>query len=254
MRIGLLGKKVGMAQIFDDAGSQIPVSIVEVGPCYVTAIRSQEQDGYTAVQLGFDEGKIKSFNRAELGHFKKANVKPQRFVEEIRTESTEGLQVGATLHADNFQEGDFVDVIGVSIGKGFQGVVKRHGFSGGEASHGAKFGREAGSTGQSAYPSRVIKGVSMAGQMGNEKVTVQNLKIVKVDVENNLLLIKGAVPGVERGYLVVKSSLKRGKKEAWKIVQKETSKEKKGAEKDPQEKPAEEQAKEKQSESTSPKK
>jgi len=216
--IGLLGKKVGMTQIFDDQGRQVPVTVLEVGPCYVTELRVPKKHGYSGVQLAYGTAKEKSFNKPDLGQLKKANVPPLKFVREIRTEQVEGLQVGQKIGVDNFEVGDFVDVEGISIGKGFQGVVKRHHFKGGASkSHGSMFGRVPGSIGASSFPSRVVKGMRAAGHMGNERVTIQNLKVVKVDASNNLLVVKGAVPGVETGYLVVKEALKRGARRKWKV-------------------------------------
>lgn len=214
--LGLLGKKVGMTQVFDEEGRQVPVTVLEVGPCYVTALRTEEKDGYKAVQLGFDTIKEKKLTKPKIGHLRKAKVKPLRFLHEIRSNS-DGLEVGAELNVDNFSEVGFVDVSGVSIGRGFQGVVKRHNFSGGEKAHGTKFGREPGSTGMSAYPSRVIKGMKFPGQMGNKKVTSRYLKVIKVDLENNLLVVKGNVPGVEGKYLVIKTALKEKKEHSWKV-------------------------------------
>lgn len=222
--IGLLGKKLGMSQVFDKDGRQVPVTVIQAGPCYVTALRTQEKDGYKAVQLAFDETKEKRKSKPELGQFAKAKVKPMRFVREIRTENLEGLQLGTQLGADSFEPGDYVDVRGISIGRGFQGVVKRYHFRAGEKAHGTKMGREPGSIGASAFPSRVIKGKKLPGQMGNEAVTVQYLQIVNVDKENNLLVIKGAVPGHDNAYVVIKSALKRKKENKWKIAASEKTK------------------------------
>ncbi len=216
--IGLLGKKLGMSQIFDDQGRQVPVTVLEVGPCHVTDIRNIEKNGYVAVQLAFGAAKEKRTSKAELGHLKKANAPALRFIREIRTEEVEGLQVGQKVGAANFEAGDFVDVEGTSIGKGFQGVVKRHKFKGAlTMSHGDMSGRRPGSIGASSFPSRVVKGMRAAGHMGSEQVTTQNLKVVKVDSSNNLLLIKGTVPGKEGGFLVVRTSLKRGVRRKWKV-------------------------------------
>ncbi len=216
--IGLLGKKIGMTQVFDDQGRQVPVTVLEVGPCYVTELRVPEKHGYSAVQLAYGEAKEKHLNKAKLGHLKRANVSALKFIREIQTGDLEGLQIGQKVGVDNFEAGDFVDVEGVSIGKGFQGVVKRHHFKGSASkSHGSMFGRVPGSIGASSFPSRVVKGMRAAGHMGNERVTVQNLKVVKVDPANNLLIVKGAVPGFEGGRLVVKSALKRGARRKWKV-------------------------------------
>jgi large subunit ribosomal protein L3 len=216
--IGLLGKKLGMTQYFDDNGRQVPVTVIEVGPCKVTDIRTAEKNGYTGVQIAYGDAKVKRVNKARQGQFKKAGVEPKRYVREIRTKELEGLKVGAELRVDNFEAGDFVDVIGVSIGRGFQGTVKRHHFKGAlTMGHGDMQAREPGSIGASSFPSRVVKGMRMSGHMGDSPVTIQNLKVVGVDGENNLLLIKGSVPGAEGGCLIVKSSLKRGKPRKWKV-------------------------------------
>lgn len=228
MTIGLLGKKVGMTQKFDSEGRQIGLTLVEAGPCSVVGLRTIEKDGYVAVQLGFRKAKEKRLRKSEVGLFKKAKVAPTKYVREIRTEEVEGLRVGTQVAVDNFEIGDFVDVEGISIGKGFQGVVKRHKFKAGEKAHGSKFGREAGSTGASAFPSRVVKGKKNAGHMGNERITTQNLKVIEVDKENNLLALKGAVPGTEAEdqYLIIRIARKRGTARKWKVVESETKPEK----------------------------
>lgn len=215
--IGLLGKKVGMTRLFDEEGRQVPVTLIQAGPCVVLRVKTKEKDGYDAVQLGFGEKKESRTHRPLLGQFKKAGVSPKGFVREIRTNELEGLAVGRELGVDQFEVGEYVDVEGVSIGKGFQGVVKRHHFRGGPKSHGSMFGRVAGSIGASSFPSRVVKGMRMPGQMGNQQVTVQNLKVVKVDLENQLLVIRGAVPGTEAGCLVIRTALKRGKAKKWNL-------------------------------------
>ncbi len=216
--IGLLGKKVGMTQIFDDQGHQVPVTVLEVGPCYVTGVHSKEKNGYTSVQLAYGNVREKRLNKAKLGHLKKAKAPSLRFMKEIRTETLEGLEVGQQLRVDNFEAGDFVDIEGTSVGRGFQGVVKRHHFKGGASkSHGSMFGRVPGSIGASSFPSRVVKGMKAAGQMGNARVRIQNLKVVKVDAEHNLLVVKGSVPGIEGGYLFVRTSLKRSAPRKWKV-------------------------------------
>lgn len=215
--IGLLGKKVGMTQLFDEEGRQISVTVVEVGPCKVTSIRTKEKDGYSAVQLGFDPAK-KNISKPLQGQFKKSGIAPVKYMREIRTEDIENLKIGTELLADNFQAGDWVDVEGISIGKGFQGVVKRHHFKGGYKAHGTKMGREPGSIGASAFPSRVIKGLRMPGHLGNHRVTTQNLKVMKVDAKNHLLAIQGAVPGVEGSYVVIRSALKKGASQKWKVT------------------------------------
>lgn len=226
--IGLLGKKIGMTQVFDDQGRQVPVTVLQVGPCHITDLRNADKNGYTAVQLAFDSVKEKRLNRAKLGHLKRSNAGALKFIREIRTREVDGLQVGGRVAVDNFQAGDFVDIEGTSIGKGFQGVVKRHHFKGSASkSHGSMFGRVPGSIGASSFPSRVVKGMRAAGHMGHEQVTAQNLKVVKVDSENNLLVVRGSVPGVEGGYLVVRAALRRGSKRKWKVqgIHEESAKE-----------------------------
>lgn len=222
--IGLLGKKLGMTQIFDEEGKQVPVTLIEVGPCHITEIRSKEKHGYNAVQIAFGEAKTKRTNKAKMGHLAKAGAPALRLIREIRTDELEGLEVGGKLGVDNFEVGDFLDLEGVSIGRGFQGVVKRHHFKGDASmSHGSMFGRVPGSIGASSFPSRVMKGMRAAGHMGNANVTLQNIKVVKVDGENNVIALKGSVPGFETSYLMLKMSLKRGKKRKWKVLGTKTS-------------------------------
>lgn len=218
--IGLLGRKVGMTQLFDPQGRAVPVTVLEVGPCVVTQIRTRDKHGYNAVQIGFGEKREKRFTKPVLGFFKKSGVPPKRFLREIRTDAIEGLSVGQELKVNHFEAGEYVDVEGISIGKGFQGVVKRHHFIGGPKTHGSMFGRVAGSIGASSFPSRVVKGMRMPGRMGNQRVTVQNLRVVQVDAENNLLVLEGAVPGTEDGCVVVRSALKRNKDQSWKLEKK----------------------------------
>ncbi len=204
--LGIIGKKVGMTSIYDENGKNIPVTVILAGPNYVTQVRTEEVDGYDAVQLGFDDKKEKNTPKALRGHFEKAGVSPKRKVVEFRDFEKE-VKLGDELTvADVFQEGEFVDISGVSKGKGFQGVVKRHGFGGvGQATHGQHNRlRAPGSIGASSDPSRVFKGMRMAGHMGHEKVTVQNLKVMKVIPEKNLLIVKGSVPGHKNAYLIIK--------------------------------------------------
>lgn len=206
---GILAKKIGMTQIFED-GKLIPVTVVEAGPNFVLQKKTAEHDGYTAIQLGFDEKKEKNTTKPILGIFKKAGVKPQRFVKELRVETVEGYELGQEIKVDVLADVEFVDVVGTSKGKGTAGVMKRHGFSGNRASHGvSRNHRLGGSIGMSSFPGKVLKGMKMAGRHGNATVTVQNLKVVKVDAENNLILLKGAVPGAKNGYLVIKSAVKK---------------------------------------------
>ncbi|WP_158962475.1 50S ribosomal protein L3 [Myroides fluvii] len=201
---GLIGKKIGMTSIFDENGKNIPCTVIEVGPCVVTQVRTNEVDGYEALQLGFDDKTEKHATKAELGHFKKAGTSAKRKVVEIKEFQGEH-KLGDVITVDLFLEGEFVDVQGVSKGKGFQGVVKRHGFGGvGQVTHGQKNRlRAPGSVGASSYPSRVFKGMRMAGRMGGENVTVQNLRVLKVVADKNLLVVKGAIPGHKNSYVII---------------------------------------------------
>jgi large subunit ribosomal protein L3 len=202
--IGLLGRKVGMTQFFDERGEAIPVTIIEAGPCTVTELRSAQRDGYTAVQLGFGTNKESRFTRPALGQFKKRNLPPLRHLREFRVESIEGLAVGQSLDVSIFEKGRRVDIQGVTKGRGFAGVVKRYGFSAGHASHGPTAGKQPGSIGASAYPSRVVKGKRLPGHMGNVNLTIKNLEVVAIDPEQNMLMVRGAVPGPTNGLVVVK--------------------------------------------------
>ena len=200
---GIIGKKLGMTQLFDEAGNRIPVTVVEAGPCIVTQVRTPDADGYMAVQLAFEDCKDKQLTKAELGHLKKAGLKHgKRHLAEIRDMA--GLAVGDTVTVEAFEDGQSVTVTGVSKGKGFQGTVKRHNFGRGPETHGSHNVRQPGSIGASAYPSRVFKGIRMSGHMGARQVTQLGLKIVARDPENNLLLIKGAVPGARDSVVIVK--------------------------------------------------
>lgn len=201
---GLIGKKIGMTSIFDENGKNIPCTVIELGPNVVTQVRTIEVDGYEALQLGFDDKTEKHATKAELGHFKKAGTSAKRKVVEIKEFAGE-YKLGDVITADLFNEGEFVDVQGISKGKGFQGVVKRHGFGGvGQVTHGQKNRlRAPGSVGASSYPSRVFKGMRMAGRMGGVNVTVQNLRVLKVVADKNLLVVKGAIPGHKNSYVIV---------------------------------------------------
>ena len=201
---GLIGKKVGMTSIFDENGKNIPRTIIEAGPCVVTQVRTKEVDGYDALQLGFDDKAEKRATKAELGHFKKAGTSVKKKVVEFQG-FEDNYKLGDTITVDFFTEGEFVDITGVSKGKGFQGVVRRHGFGGvGQTTHGQHNRlRAPGSVGASSYPSRVFKGMRMAGRMGAEKVTVQNLKVLKVVAEKNLLVVKGCIPGHKNAYVTI---------------------------------------------------
>ncbi len=198
-----------MTQIFDDRGEVIPVTVIEAGPCYITQKKTLENDGYTAVQLGFEEVKPARINKPELGHLAKSHVPSLRYLREFRVEDHSDLSEGQKLDASVFEVGDLVDVIGVSKGKGFAGVVKRHHFSGGPRTHGQSDRlRAPGAIGAGSTPGRIIKGLRMAGRMGNDRVTVQNLEIALVDPERNLLAVKGAVPGARDGLLIIRQARK----------------------------------------------
>ena len=201
---GLIGKKIGMTSIFDANGKNMPCTVLEVGPCVVTQVRTEEVDGYSALQLGFDDKTEKSATKADLGHAKKAGTSVKRKVAEFRGFDEE-YKLGDSITVDHFAEGEFVDVSGTSKGKGFQGVVKRHGFAGvGQATHGQHNRlRAPGSIGAASYPARVFKGMKMAGRMGTDTVKVQNLRVLKVVTEKNLLVIKGCVPGPKNAYLII---------------------------------------------------
>jgi len=201
---GLIGKKIGMTSIFDENGKNIPCTVIEAGPCVVTQVRTVELDGYSALQLGFDDKAEKRANKSETGHFKKAGSSPKKKVIEFRDFDGE-FKLGDLVNVDVFSEGEFVDVVGTSKGKGFQGVVKRHGFRGvGQATHGQHNRlRAPGSIGAASYPARVFKGMKMAGRMGTDRVTVQNLKVLKVVADKNLIVIKGCVPGHKNAYVTI---------------------------------------------------
>jgi len=200
----LLGKKVGMTQIFDEAGTLVPVTVLQVGPCSVVQVKCDEEGACRAVQIGFGQRKRKNTPKPLLGHFEKAGVEPMSILSDVEPEKDAELAAGQTLGAEVFNETPLVDVIGTSKGRGFAGVVRRHGFRGGPATHGSKTHRHAGSIGPGTDPARVIKGRRMAGHMGAERVTVRNLQVVRVDTERNLLLLKGAVPGSKGAYVLVR--------------------------------------------------
>jgi large subunit ribosomal protein L3 len=202
---GIVGKKIGMSRIFNQEGQAIPVTVIEAGPCPVVQVKTEEKEGYNAIQLGFGEKRKNLFTLPVLGHFSKAKVEPRRMLKEIRTNQVEGTTVGQELKVDIFVVGEKVNVTGVSKGLGFQGTVRRHKFRGGPKTHGQSDRERApGSVGASSYPSRTYKGQRMAGRMGGEKVTIRNLEVAGVDVEKNLLLIKGAVPGKKNSYLTIR--------------------------------------------------
>ena len=205
---GLLGTKLGMTQIFDENARVVPVTVIQAGPCMVAQVKSPERDGYAAVQLAFGDVKAKRVGKPRAGHFAKAGVEPRRHLVELRTADAGEYTLGQELKADVFAPGDRLDVVGVSKGKGFAGVMKRHGFKGLGASHGTeRKHRSPGSVGACATPSRVFKGMRMAGHMGHERVTVLNLEVAKIDPERNLLLVRGAVPGPKRGLVMIRSAI-----------------------------------------------
>ncbi|MEN3331626.1 MAG: large subunit ribosomal protein [Blastocatellia bacterium] len=205
---GIIGKKLGMTQLFADDGSVTPVTVIKAGPCIVVQKKTVNSDGYDAVQLGLVEEKApRKVNKPTEGHFKRAGVPPTRVLREVRVQASEdGTNVGDKVLVDIFNEDDLVEIIGRSKGRGFAGFMKRHGFHGGRATHGSMFHRAPGGIGASAYPSRVIKGTKMAGHMGNERKTIKNLRVVAVDTDNNLLMIHGAVPGPNGSYVLIKKA------------------------------------------------
>ena len=206
--IGLLGKKVGMTQLYKDNGRLVPVTVIEAGPCSVLYIKKKDTDGYEAVQLGFDDKREKLVNSPDMGRFKKAGVTPKKFVKELKLTEMDKYKVGDAIDVDIFAAGDFVDVTGKSVGKGFQGGVKRWSWSGGPSGHGSMFHRVVGSIESGPRLTRVTKGHHMPGHMGNKNITIADLEVVKVDKERHLLVIKGSVPGADNGYLVIKESAK----------------------------------------------
>lgn len=222
MRVTLLGKKIGMTQIFTETGVRVPITVIEVPEAVVTQIKSKASEGYSALQLGCGQIKEQRVRKAQGGLFKKANVSNQARLYELRLESdAQGIEVGDVLSVDNFEVGDMVDVTATSIGKGFQGAMKRHNFKGAKTfSHGDMSRRRTGSIGGSAFPSRVLKGMLGPGHMGSDTVTVQNVKVMVVDVENNLLGIRGAVPGFDTSKVTIRTSLKKGAQRELKIKKK----------------------------------
>ena len=208
MKKALIGKKVGMTQIFDENGTVIPVTVIEAGPCVVAQVKTIENDGYEAVQLGFGEVKENKLNKPVKGHFAKANVTAKKHLREFRLDSIEGIKVGDKLKADVFVAGDKIDVQGTSKGKGFQGVIKRHGQSRGPMGHGSMYHRRPGSMGSTSTPGRVFKGKRLPGHMGANTITIQNLEVVAVDLDKNVILVKGSVPGVNGAILKIRQSVK----------------------------------------------
>jgi large subunit ribosomal protein L3 len=209
MKKGLIGRKLGMTQVFAEDGAAVPVTVIEVEPSVIIQKKTKETDGYDALQLGYGRVKQKAVTKPLQGHFNKADKGYFRVLREVRNDGTEEGTVGEELRVDLFAAGDYVDVTGISKGKGFAGAVKRHGFGGGRATHGSMFHRAPGSIGASADPSRVFKGKRLPGQMGNEQVTVQNLRILAVRPEENAMLVRGAVPGARRGVVLIKQAVKK---------------------------------------------
>ena len=210
MRSGVIAQKVGMTRVFEDGGKSVPVTVLRLDNCQVVAQRTEPQNGYTALQLGVGKAKVKNVSKAMRGHFAVANIEPKRKVAEFRVSTDNLIEVGAELTADHFVEGQFVDVTGTSIGKGFAGAMKRHNFGGLRASHGVSVShRSHGSTGQCQDPGKVFKGKKMAGHMGDVRVTTQNLQVVKTDTDRGLILVKGAVPGSKGGWIFINDAIKR---------------------------------------------
>lgn len=207
---GILGKKIGMTQIFTEHGEVIPVTVVEAGPVVVTQIKTTENDGYTAIQVGFQDAKEKSLNKPQKGHLAAANTL-KKHLKEFRVDSVEEYTVGQEIKADLFAAGELIDVTGISKGKGFQGPIKRHGKSRGPESHGSRYHRRPGSMGACSYPGRVFKNKKLAGHMGSVKVTVQNLEVVRVDADKNFILVKGAIPGAKGSVVTIKEAVKASK-------------------------------------------
>ena len=209
MKKFFLGRKLGMTQVFDDNGNVIPVTVVESSPCTVVQLKTEEVDGYFAVKLGYENVLERKLNKPELGLFKKNNIAPKKFLKEFRVDTVEGYEVGQNIKiSEMFKDGDKIDITGISKGKGFQGVIKRYGHARGKETHGSMYHRRVGSMGACATPGRVFKGKKLPGHMGAERVTVQNLSLVKIDEEKNVILVKGAVPGPRGAYLMIKGAVK----------------------------------------------
>ena len=208
MNKGLIGKKLGMTQIFDEQGKVIPVTVIEAGPCVVAQVKTVETDGYNAIQLGFGDVKESKINKPEKGHFAKSKLTPKKHLREFRLDSVENINVGDELKADTFTAGDQLDIQGTSKGKGFQGVIKRHGQSRGPMAHGSMHHRRPGSMGPTSTPGRVFKGKKLPGHMGSQTITIQNLEVVRVDLDKNVILVKGSVPGAKGAILKLKTSVK----------------------------------------------
>jgi large subunit ribosomal protein L3 len=211
MKKGIIGRKLGMTQIFDEKGNVIPVTVIEAGPCVVAQVKTVETDGYNALQLGFGEVKSKHINKPEAGHFAKSKIENKKHLREFRLDSIESVKVGDEIKADVFAAGENVDIQGISKGKGFQGVIKRHGQHRGPMGHGSMYHRRPGSMGPTSTPGRVFKGKKLPGHMGVDKVTIQNLEIIRVDLDKNAILVKGSVPGNKGGILKIRHSVKASK-------------------------------------------
>ena len=208
MKKGIIGRKVGMTQIFDEKGNVIPVTVIEAGPCVVAQVKTVEKEGYNALQLGFGEVKTKHMNKPEMGHFAKSKIDNKKHLREFRLDSIEGVKVGDEIKADIFQEGERVDIQGISKGKGFQGVIKRHGQHRGPMGHGSMYHRRPGSMGSTTTPGRVFKGKKLPGHMGDVTSTILNLAVVKVDTDKNVILVKGSVPGAKGAVLRIRETVK----------------------------------------------
>ncbi len=208
MKKALIARKIGMTQIFVEDGSLVPVTVLQAGPCTVTQVKTVDNDGYSAIQVGFEDKKEKHTTKPEQGHFEKAGVSFKRFVKEFRLENAEEFVVGQEITASVFEAGDKIDVSGTSKGKGYQGAIKRHNFSRGPMAHGSKYHRHAGSMGMASFPGKVFRGNKLPGHMGAEATTIQNLEIVRVDAEQNLILVKGAVPGPKKSIVTVRDAVK----------------------------------------------
>ena len=206
---GLIGKKLGMTSVYDESGAAVPVTVIEAGPCVVVQQKNNEKEGYSAIQLGFEDQKEQRLSKPKVGHFKKAGVDAKRVLREIRVDESAEVAVGDVINAGAFEEVNYVDIIATGKGRGFQGVVKRYNFGGGRASHGGGWTRRPGSIGMCEFPARVFKGKKMPGQMGDKRVTTQNLKVIQVRPEENLILVKGSVPGANGGIVVIKEALKK---------------------------------------------
>lgn len=209
--LGILGKKIGMTNIFDEAGRNVPITVIEAGPCYVTQVKTKATDGYDAIQIGIGEKKERLVNKPDMARFKKAGTPALRFVREMRVKDPAVYKVGQKIEADIFAKGDFLDVVGTSIGKGFQGGVKRWGWKGGHAGHGSMFGRVVGSIQSGARLGRVTRGHHLPGRLGVERISIQNIEVIDVDKEKNLIIVKGSVPGHKNNYLILKEACKRPK-------------------------------------------